>query len=578
MADLAEENATPVWRARLNEAGDRFKALPNNRKILFLTALAAIFAVVVGAVVLNRTPSYKVLFSNLADRDGGQVTAALQQMNIPYQLGEGGVISVPADRVYDVRLKLAAQGLPKASGVGFELMDNQKFGISQFAEQVNYQRSIEGELARTIEAISSVQSARVHIATPKQSVFVREQQAPTASVMLQLYPGRMLDGGQVAGILHLVSSSVPNLPIKNVTIVDQDGNLLSKQSGPDDNSGLDQRQLGFVRQIEEGYVKRIEDILEPIFGRGNARAQVTANVDFSETEQTSETYRPNSTPNPSATRSQQISEKLVNGSANPSGVPGALSNQPPSAASAPITLPPGAAPGTANLSGLGVGASGTLQRDITTNYEVDKTIQHTKVPTGVVKRLSAAVVVNYRRMPDKSGEMKPTPLTPQEVQQINNLVKEAMGYNTGRGDTLNVVNAAFADNAQPVTMQERVMDYVSGNGTSLVKYGLLAIAVLYLLFGVVRPIMRDLVKPPAPVGAGAEGEAGEAGAAGAGGRLLGVAGEEGEPGMISAMGGEDPREAQKRQYSSNLEAVRELVKSDPRMAAQIIKEWITADE
>ncbi|UTH74355.1 flagellar basal-body MS-ring/collar protein FliF [Chromobacterium sp. IIBBL 290-4] len=575
MADLAEENATPAWRSRLNEANDRFKALPNNKKILFLTALAAIFAVVVGAVFLNRTPSYKILFSNLADRDGGQVTAALQQMNIPYQLGDGGVISVPSDRVYDVRLKLAAQGLPKASGVGFELMDNQKFGISQFAEQVNYQRSIEGELARTIEAISSVQSARVHIATPKQSVFVREQQAPTASVMLQLYGGRILDAGQVAGILHLVSSSVPNLPVKNVTIVDQDGNLLSKQMGPDENSGLDQRQLGFVRQIEDGYVKRIEDILEPIFGHGNARAQVTANVDFSETEQTSETFRPNSNPNPSATRSQQISEKLVNGSANPTGVPGALSNQPPSAASAPITLPPGAAPGTANLSGQGVSASGALQRDITTNYEVDKTVQHTKMPTGSVKRLSAAVVVNYRRMPDKNGEMKPTPLSPQEVQQINNLVKEAMGYNSGRGDTLNVVNAAFADNAQPVTVQERVVNYVSDNGTGLVKYGLIAIAVLYLLFGVVRPIMRDLVRPQA--------SAGEGGAAGAGGRLLGVAGEEGETAMAAlavdgAAGAVDPREAQRKQYSSNLEAVRELVKSDPRMAAQIIKEWITADE
>ncbi|POZ60476.1 flagellar basal body M-ring protein FliF [Chromobacterium alticapitis] len=578
MADLAEDNAVPVWRARMNEAGDRFKALPNNKKILFLTALAAIFAVIVGAVVLNRTPSYKVLFSNLADRDGGQVTAALQQMNVPYQLGEGGVISVPADKVYDARLRLAAQGLPKASGVGFELMDNQKFGISQFAEQVNYQRSIEGELARTIEAVSSVQGARVHIASPKQSVFVREQQAPTASVMLQLYPGRQLDGGQVAGILHLVSSSVPNLPIKNVTIVDQDGNLLSKQSGPDDNSGLDQRQLGFVRQIEEGYVKRIEDILEPIFGKGNARAQVTANVDFSEIEQTSETYRPNSSPNPSATRSQQISEKLANGSANPTGVPGALSNQPPSAASAPITLPPGAAPGTANLSGQSISASGTLQRDITTNYEVDKTIQHTKVPTGVVKRLSAAVVVNYRRMPDKSGEMKPTPLTAQEVQQINNLVKEAMGYSTARGDTLNVANAAFADNAQPVTMQERVVDYVTDNGTSLIKYGLLAIAVLYLLFGVVRPIMRDLIRPAPPAG---EAE-GAAAAAVRGGRLLSVAGEEGEEGEAAAAGGkagrEDPREARRRQYTSNLEAVREIVKSDPRMAAQIIKEWISSDE
>ena len=477
-------------------------------------------------------------------------------------------------------MKLAAQGLPKAGGVGFELMDNQKFGISQFAEQVNYQRAIEGELARTIEAVGSVESARVHIAIPKQSVFVREQQQPTASVMLTLFRGRLLDAGQIAGILHLVSSSVPNLPVKNVTIVDQDGNLLSKQSGPDENSGLDQRQLGYVRQIEEGYVKRIEDILEPIFGKGNSRAQVTASVDFAEVEQTSETFKPNSSPNPSATRSQQISEKLNNGAALPSGVPGALSNQPPSAASAPITLPPGAAPGTATLSGQTMGASGTLQRDITTNYEVDKTIQHTKMPQGGVKRLSAAVVVNYRRMPDKNGEMKPTPLTPQEVQQINNLVKEAMGFNTQRGDTLNVVNAAFADAEVPATLQEKVTDYVTSNGSSLIKYGLLTIAVLYLLFGVVRPIMRDLVKPPAPA-KGSEEEA-AAQAAAAGGRLLGVAGEEGEEGAAGhaggAAGGGDPREAQMRQYTTNLEAVREMVKSDPRMAAQIIKEWISADE
>ncbi|KMN82058.1 flagellar M-ring protein FliF [Chromobacterium sp. LK11] len=580
MADLAEENATPVWRSRMNEASDRFKALPNNKKILFLAAVAAIFAVVVGAVVLNRTPSYKVLFSNISDRDGGQVAASLQQMNVPYQLSEGGTISVPSDKVYDARLKLAAQGLPKAGGVGFELMDNQKFGISQFAEQVNYQRAIEGELARTIEAVGSVETARVHIAIPKQSVFVREQQQPTASVMLSLFRGRLLDAGQIAGILHLVSSSVPNLPVKNVTIVDQDGNLLSKQNGPDENSGLDQRQLGYVRQIEEGYVKRIEDILEPIFGKGNSRAQVTASVDFAEVEQTSETFKPNSSPNPSATRSQQISEKLNNGAALPSGVPGALSNQPPSAASAPISLPPGAAPGTATLSGQTMGASGTLQRDITTNYEVDKTIQHTKMPQGGVKRLSAAVVVNYRRMPDKNGEMKPTPLTPQEVQQINNLVKEAMGFNTQRGDTLNVVNAAFADAEVPATLQEKVTDYVTSNGSSLIKYGLLTIAVLYLLFGVVRPIMRDLVKPPAPA-KGSEEEA-AAQAAAAGGRLLGVAGEEGEEGAAGhaggAAGGGDPREAQMRQYTTNLEAVREMVKSDPRMAAQIIKEWISADE
>ncbi|EEG07416.1 flagellar basal-body MS-ring/collar protein FliF [Pseudogulbenkiania ferrooxidans] len=576
MADLAD-NATPPWRTRVNEASDRFKALPNNKKILLFAALAAVFSVIVGLLILNRTPDYKVLFANLADRDGGQITAALQQMNVPYQIGGGGVISVPSDKVYDVRLKLAAQGLPKAGGVGFELMDNQKFGISQFAEQVNYQRAIEGELARTIEAIGAVESARVHIAIPKQSVFVRDQQQPTASVMLNLYPGRVLDGGQISGILHLVSSSVPNLSARNVTVVDQDGNLLSSQSDVNNAAGLDQRQLGYVHQIESDFVKRIEGILEPIFGKGNVRAQVTANVDFSEVEQTSETFRPNSTPNPSATRSQQIVEKLGSGSNLPGGVPGALSNQPPSAASAPLTLPPGAAPGTATLSGQPLGQNGALERQLITNYEVDKTIQHTKLPKGVLKRLSAAVVVNYRLMPDRNGEVKPTPLTAQEIQQINNLVRETMGYNTERGDTLNVVNAAFAGNAPPASLQEKVVDYVSSNATDLVKYVLLAIAVLYLLFGVVRPIVRDVLKP-------AKGDKGQPGAAGeeAGGvpgRLLAVAREEGEAGAAAVEEANlDPRELQRRQYMSNLEAARELVKADPRMAAQIIKEWISSDE
>lgn len=582
MADLAEQNATPVWRTRLNDASDRFKSLPNNKKILFLVALAALFSVIVGAAVLNRQPSYKILFSNIADRDGGQITAALQQMNIPYQLGDGGTVSVPADKVYDVRLRLAAQGLPKAGGVGFELMDNQKFGISQFAEQVNYQRAIEGELARTIEAIDSVESARIHIAIPKQSVFVRDQQQPTASVMLSLFRGRLLDQGQVAGIVHLVSSAVPNLPVKNVTVVDQDGNMLSKLSD-NDTAGMDQTQLGYVRQVEDGYVKRIESILEPIFGQGNIHAQVTANVDFSEVEQTSESYRPNSTPNPSATRSQQVVERLGSGAAAASGVPGALSNQPPSGASAPITLPPGAAPGTATLSGQSMGPSGALERDITTNYEVDKTIQHTKMPQGVVKRLSAAVVVNYRKMPDKNGELKPTPLTAQEVQQINNLVKETMGYNSQRGDTLNVVNAAFADAAVPVTMQERITDYLTNNAASLIKYALLTIAVLYLLFGVVRPIVKDLVKPQDAVKKGPDGKP----LTDASGRLLAVAGDEegAAAGAAGAKGAtnpdgtpENPKDAQMRQYNQNLEAARELVKSDPRMAAQIIKEWISGDE
>ena len=583
MADLVD-NATPAWRVRLNEALERFKALPNNKKIIFFTAVAAVLSIAIALFAFNREPAFKVLFTGLADRDGGQITAALQQMNVPYQIGDGGVISVPSDKVYDVRLKLASQGLPKAGGVGFELMDKQKFGISQFAEQVNYQRSIEGELARTIESVGVVDSARVHLAMPKQSVFVREQQLPTASVMLTLRGGRILDAGQIAGILHLVSSSVPNLPVRNVSIVDQDGNLLSSLPDLNNASGLDRRQLDYVRQIEADYAKRVEAILEPIFGKGNARAQVTANVDFAEVEQTSETYRPNSTPNPSATRSQQIVESLGKDANLPSGVPGALTNQPPSAASAPLTLPPGAAPGTATLSGLPMGtASGTTHREITTNYEVDKTIQHTKMPKGNIKRLTAAVVVNYKMIPDANGEVKPTPLTEKESAQIQNLVQEAIGYNKERGDSVNVVNASFADTVPVSSAKDRILDYMSLHAGELIKYGLLTLAVLYLLFGVVRPIMRDVTKPPAPEVP--EGEQ-EGATLATGGRLLAVAGEEGEEGAAGSgeagAGGAgdsgDPKEQARRQYEAHLQAARDLVKADPRMAAQIIKEWITSDE
>ncbi|RKQ56978.1 flagellar M-ring protein FliF [Vogesella indigofera] len=572
MAELVD-NTAPAWKGRANEVLTRFNALPNNKKILFFTAIAAVLSIALALLVFNREPPYKVLFTGLADSDGGQVTAALQQMNVPYQIGDGGVISVPSERVYDTRLKLATQGLPKAGGVGFELMDKQKFGISQFAEQVNYQRSIEGELARTIKAVAVVDSARVHLAMPKQTVFVRDQQQPTASVMLTLRPGRILDGGQIAGIMHLVSSSVPNLPLRNVSIVDQDGNLLS--TVPDQNNGsLDRRQLDYVRQIEADYTKRVETILEPIFGKGNARAQVTANVDFSESEQTSESFRPNSTPNPSATRSQQISETLGRDANLPSGVPGALTNQPPSPASAPLTLPPGAAPGTATLSGLPMGtASGSLSREITTNYEVDKTIQHTKSQKGVIKRLTAAVVVNYKMVPDNQGVLKATPLTEKEFGQINNLVKEAVGFNAERGDSVNVVNASFADAVPVLTVQDKVLDFASNNASDLLKYGLLLLAILYLLFGVVRPIMRDVVNPPPPP------PVDDLEAAASSGRLLAVAGEESEEGESEEdSDNPSPKELQRRVFEANMQNVRELVKSDPRMAAQIIKEWISSDE
>ena len=258
-----------------------------------------------------------------SDRDGGAIIASLQQMNVPYKFGEGGgAILIAGDKVPEVRLRLAAQGLPKAGGVGFELMDNQKFGTSQFAEQVNYQRALEGELARSIESIGTVESARVHLALPKPSLFVREQKKPSASVVLTLQRGRSIDKGQVSAIVHMISSSVPELDPKSVTVVDQRGNLLSTANGS--AQGLDVSQLKYVQEIEQGYIRRIEAILQPLVGASNVRAQVAADIDFSVVEHTDEKYQPNQQPGSAAMRSQQSSESNQQGGTPPGGVPGAL--------------------------------------------------------------------------------------------------------------------------------------------------------------------------------------------------------------------------------------------------------------
>ena len=553
MAEMADIGGN-LKQGRMRESMERLQGLPTNKKMLLYVGIAAILALVIGTTLWMREPTWKVLFSNVSDKDGGQITTALTQMNVPNQIAQGGVIPVRSEAVYETRLKLASQGLPKASGVGFELMDNQKFGISQFAEQVNYQRSIEGELSRTIEALQTVQAARVHLAIPKNSVFLREQQKPTASVALTLHPGRLIDATQIHGIMNLVASAVPGLPPRNITVVDQEGNLLSTMQDPaQGQDGLNQRQLNYIKEVERTYIKRIETILEPIFGKGNVRAEVTTELDLAQTEQTSENYGPNSPPNAAAIRSQQLHESTDRDPLGPGGVPGALSNQPPNAAAAPITLPPGTQAGITTNGQQG--SEKSSKKDSTVNYEVDRTIQHTKLPVGMVKRVSAAVVVNYKKKTDQNGESKFAPLTQQELTQINNLVKEAMGYNPARGDTLNVVNAAFADNSSRPGYQQQAIDYVSNNLGELAKWGALLLVFLYILFGVVRPIVRDVINPPKLEEDGLDGPAIEG------------AEEETEP--------MDEQELQQISYTANLDAAREIIRKDPRMAAQIIKEWIS---
>ncbi|HWU84547.1 MAG TPA: flagellar basal-body MS-ring/collar protein FliF, partial [Rhodocyclaceae bacterium] len=318
------EQATPNQGITLPPLLESFNKLEPRQRLLGMVGAALLIALVAAALLWARQPDYAVLFANLSERDGGEIVTVLQQQNIPYKISDNGnAILVSHDIVHDTRLKLASQGLPKGGMVGFELMENQKLGISQFAEQINYQRGLEGELARSIQSISSVRAARVHLAMPKQTAFLRDEQKPSASVLVSLYPGRVLEPSQIAGIVHLVSSSVPQLNPANVSVVDQDGNLISQKKDPLEEAGLDPSQLKYVHDVEASYIKRIEEIVGTVVGASNVKARVAADVDFSQSEQVAETYRPNPAPD-TAIRSQQTSET---GSSVPGaqGVPGALS-------------------------------------------------------------------------------------------------------------------------------------------------------------------------------------------------------------------------------------------------------------
>jgi flagellar M-ring protein FliF len=539
--------------------------MSSQQKMGMMLAVSAIVALLAGGWMWSQVPDYKVLFSNVSDRDGGAIIASLQQMNVPHKFADGGgAILVPANQVHDVRLKLAAQGLPKGGLVGFELMENQKFGTSQFLEQVNFQRALEGELARSIQAVSAVDSARVHLAIGKQSVFMREQQKPSASVLVNLYPGRVLDQQQVNAIIHLVSSSVPNLPVSNVTVVDQQGNLLSKTDESDTGTGLNPNQLKYLLALEQSYTRRIEAIIAPIVAKENVRAQVTADVDFAHSEQMDEIYKPNQDPGSSTVRSQQTSES-VNGTAQEGGVPGALSNQPPMPATAPITTPPGSplsqTPTTGDTQPVTppVQTSTNTRKDATINYEVDKRIQHVRRPVGGIKRLSVAVVVNHSKVTDQNGVVSSKPLSDAQKIQITDLVKEAMGFSNERGDTLNVVNSPFTDMEQdvppelPLWKQPEMIDLAQQIGKNL----LIGALILYLVLGVLRPMLKRANQPPPP--------------------LLTDSAENNEdktaqptPALATA-----PRFSG---YEQNLALARQLARDDPKLVAGIVKQWVTGNE
>ncbi len=541
------------------------------QKLLLVAGIAAVVAVMVVFWLWSQKPDYRVLFSNFADKDGGAIVAELDKLNIPYKFSEGGsAIMIPADQVHQVRLKLAAQGLPKGGNIGFELLENQKFGVSQFVEQVNFQRGLEGELERSIQSISAVQAARIHLAIPKPSVFVREQQYPTASVLLNLHNGRRLDGQQVAAVVHLVASSVPNLSADHVTVVDQNGNLLSDNANKAKQNGLDPEQMAYVENMQGNIARRVESIITPIVGAKNVHAEASAEIDFSNTEQANESYKPNSKPEDMAVRSAQNHESQNSGGSN-GAVPGAVSNQPPGESTAPINAP-GAQNGDENAPAAAAPAPPqNTQKDTTTNYELDKTISYVQQAKGGIKRLHVAVVVNHIPVVDSTGKTTYRALNNAEKQQVSDLAMQAMGFNRERGDTISVVNTPFISEAQ-----EKLAEPPLWKDPMAIEYGKDA---LRFLAGVIVLMMiyKKLLKPLANKLTGADKQQLELvqGAT----ALPGAEGSAEEDALVT-LSGESPAlpGASTSALNATLEAAKQVAKENPRMVANVVSNWTSAEK
>jgi len=536
------------------------------RQVGVMVGIAAAVALGVAVVLWSRTPSYGMLYSSLSDRDLAQVMDALQAADIRYKVDNAsGAIMVPADQVYDARLKLAAAGLPKSASMGFEVLENESnpFGNSQTAELARFQRALEEELARSIGKLSNVRSARVHLAIPKPSVFARDKKDPSASVLIDLYPGRALEEGQVDAIAHMVSASVPNLKMSAVTVVDQQGRLLTGSDGPEQIREAAHR-FQYTSKLEESFARRVEDILSPLVGNDGVKATVAAEVDFTATEQTSESFNPDS----QSVRSEQTLEENRAGSIE-GGVPGALSNQPPGAGAAPETTAADAnATAAAGATAAAAASTGpqSNRKQATRNFEVDRTISHSRLSAGSVRRLSVAVLVDNKTSVGKNGKITKTPFTKEEIDRMTALVKEAVGFDATRGDTVNVTNADFTMPPKveplpepPVWKQAWVID--------LGKQVLGGLFALIVAFGVIRPAIRALMRREVVVPNGAEPVMNADGSlslpAGAGASLPGGAG------ALAQLA--PPRD------QSELDRVKVLASQDPKLAAQVVKGWVNAD-
>lgn len=558
------EPATARLPARFQGAAS-LSHVPAVRQMLALLGIAAAVAVGIVVALWSRSPAYTVLYAGLDERDAGRIVQALQAAGDRYQLGPGGAsILVPEGEAAQMRMTLAAQGLPQGGqDMAAEDRETPAFGMSDFAEKARYQKQLEADLARSIASLQPVKAARVHLAVPKPSAFIRDRRPASASVVVTLFSGRRLDGEQVSAIVHLVASSVAEMDPHQVSVIDQQGNLLTSGQSADAIAAADGR-FKLVQTIEGAYAGRIVELLEPLTGPGRVRAQVVASLDFTETERTSERYDPQAR----VLRSEQLSnQERRTGSSMAQGIPGALSNQPPATPPQPTAAEPGAQAGTADPAGEGMAAQpppAEVNSSATRNFEVDRIISRVREPTGAIRRLTVAVVVDNKLAENEDGELEAVPLSQTELAQMTELVRNAVGFDESRGDSVSVLNVPFqtppeveAPPSPPLWQQPAVREI----GKQIVG----AVVVLVLMLSIVRPLLRGVLSSPARepgqvlIGASSVNDA--AGLAG------GERGGAGERALAFPPVG----------FEERVTIAKRMVSQNPRQVAQVVKNWVGED-
>lgn len=550
------------------------------RQLALVLGLAVAIAAGVGLVMWVQDPMYRPLFADLPAKDASAVMDALQSANIPFQVDQNsGAIMVPVDRIYDARMTLSAQGLPQTGGVGFEsLRKDPGFGTSRFLQTARFHRALETELGRTITSLNAVRSARVHLAIPERSAFIGDNRKPTASVTLTLFPGRSLSDGQVQAVVNLVAGAVPELGAERVTVVDQAGTLLT---GQPDGGGVaaSGEQLAQERRVERNYVRRIRDLLAPIVGRDKVRAEVDAELDFSVTERTEERYLPDQT----ALRSEQVSNDRAVRGEGPIGVPGALTNQPPAGGElAPAQPGEQGQQDQQGANAQGQAGNGDAQTQVidasesaTRNYEVSRVISHRTGEVGTIQRLSVAVLLDQPTTTNDAGEAVAAPFSPGQLAEIRSLVQRAVGFNPDRGDTLDVVSTEFrapAEQAPTPSTPLWEQPWVWELGRLL----LATIVGLVLILAVIRPLIQGLLGRDRRRG-DAERQGGEAPAQGA--QIEGQSPEQAQLMAERAQRQVDSGGASRgsEEYEQRVQAAREMASSEPALAANVIKSWLSPE-